>query len=276
MRRRSKATLIGLNFLILLVLTVLTGSGCGKDASNPALLAAAGDKAIALKNILDRQNPQVAIISRVGSNMDEYNLHYTHGAFVVRNYPGREGYWTVIHLLNHAGTKMSSLYAQGLLNFFMDDLYNLDFRVTIPTPDLQQKIIDVLNSPLKLQLHNSNYSLIAYPFSTQYQNSNQWLIEVITTATTGVTTRVSAQRVLQKEKYKPSILNVRLPTKIGAQLFKANVQFDDHPLVERSSSQYSVVTVESLVAYLKDRHKVTFDKEYREAKTSISGLLSEK
>lgn len=263
MKRKARFTVFGFNFLILFGLTVLVGTGCGKNTSNPAVLAAAGDQAVALKNILDKQNPQVAIISRVGSNMEEYNLHYTHGAFVIRSYPGREGQWTVIHLLNHVGTKMSSLYAQGLLNFFMDDLYNLDFRVTIPTPDLQQKIIAVLNSPLKLQLHNSNYSLIAYPFSTQYQNSNQWLIEVLTTATTGFATRASAQEVLQKEGYTPSILKVRTLTQIGAQLFQANVQFDDHPQAEQSAGHYSVVTVESLVAYLKEMGKVAFDKEYR-------------
>src|ERR1700733_6496528 len=120
--------------------TVFAGTSCARKPYDPLLLARAGQSAISLKNTLDRLNVDVALVARVGSDMSRYNIYYTHLAFIVRNYPGRKDQWTVIHLLNQCGTSKSAIYAQGLFNFFMDDLYTMDFRVIVPAPDLQKKI----------------------------------------------------------------------------------------------------------------------------------------
>ncbi|MDF3055264.1 MAG: hypothetical protein K0Q74_1171 [Gammaproteobacteria bacterium] len=243
-------------------INAFAGSSCEEKKPNPAVLAAAGNRAILLKNTLDNLNPQVALIARVGSNMEKYNMHFTHAAFVVRDYPGYKGKWTVVHLLNQCGTGNSSIYAQGLLNFFADDLYSMDFKIIVPDKKLQTNLAAVLKSPLKLSLHNNHYSMLAYPFATRYQNSNQWILEVLVSANEGVRSREAIQQTLRESGFEPATIKVDGLTAIGAKMFKANVQFDDHPQTERNSGSYSVVSVKSLVSYLQQLGKIATVKDY--------------
>lgn len=226
------------------------GTSCEGKSPNPAYLAEVGDRAIYLKKVLDQLHPQVALIARVGSNLEKYHLHYSHVAYVVHDYPGRKGQWTVVHLLNQCGTDHSSIYTQGLFNFFMDDLYNLDFEVITPNPQLQAKLYTALTSPLKLQMHDPHYSMLAYPYAIQYQNSNQWVLEVLAAANYNVNSRASAQRVLHQNHYTPTTLQVSAISQLGASLFKTNIKFDDHPPQERQDRRYSIVTVDSVVDFL--------------------------
>ena len=147
----------------------------------------------------------------------------------------------------------------------MDDLFNMDFQISVPTDAVQQKILKTLYSPAKLALHDTHYSMLAFPFATRYQNSNQWVLEILTSALTGEQTRAAVQKDLASTGFKPSVIQISHFSKLGAHLFKANVSFDDHPAAEQHSNRFSIVSVDSVIRYLDDHHNLSLNKEYRKS-----------
>ena len=51
--------------------------------------------------------------------------------------------------------------------------------IIIPTPDLQQRIIDVIASGKDKQIHNENYSVIANPFNNSFQNCTEHTLNIL-------------------------------------------------------------------------------------------------
>jgi hypothetical protein len=233
----------------------------------PALLAAATAKAMQVQAYLNETKPTVALLARVGSDVSEYNMHYTHLGFVLKdpsNTNPNNPKWGVIQLLNASGTNTSRIYEEGLINFLLDNLFKLDVKIIIPTPDIQKKLATVLTSNKVISFHNKNYSMIAYPFSTKYQQSNQWVLELLASALFGATDRTTAQEYLKTTAYTPTLIPISGFSKLGAYLFKKNVRFDDHPDHEAVARKYSVVTVDSVINYLKKQNLVSTEKEFRD------------
>ncbi|MFU8798177.1 MAG: DUF2145 domain-containing protein [Gammaproteobacteria bacterium] len=247
--------------LFFLPLNVSAGTSCDQPSMTPELIAAATDKALEVRAYLNEIKPIVGILARVGSDVSKYGMYYTHLGFVLKQ-PG-DTEWSVIHLLNACGTATSRIYEQGLANYFLDDLLNMDAKVVIPTPALQKKLAVVLASSKIVTFHNPSYSMIAYPFSTQYQNSNQWALELLASALHDAKERKQAQDYLKATNYKPAKIAISGLSKIGAHLFKSNVSFSDHPENEGTNGKYSVVTVDSIVEYLKSQQLVSAEKEFR-------------
>ncbi|MBN9543199.1 MAG: DUF2145 domain-containing protein, partial [Alphaproteobacteria bacterium] len=160
---------------ILLANTANAGSTCNAEfVANSNIMQEASNTAIKLKAFLDQnQEDDVFFIARVGINAMKHGVKYTHSAFVVRNGDS----YDVIHLLNECDTGDSSIYSQGLMNFYLDSLHNMNTVVIAPTADLQVRLKQILTTKEALKLHNPHYSMIAYPYATQYQNSNQWVLE---------------------------------------------------------------------------------------------------
>ena len=98
--------------------------------------------------------------------------------------------------------------------------------------------------------------MVAYPFSTQYQNSNQWALEVIAAAEAldpRVQSRRQAQQWLEVAGYQPTELKLDAVTRLGARFSKANVAFDDHPSQLRWSDRIRTVTVDSVFSFVLKR-----------------------
>jgi hypothetical protein len=105
-------------------------------------------------------------------------------------------------------------------------------------------------------MHDAHYNMVAYPFSTQYQNSNQWALEVIAAAEARdalVSSREQAQQWLKLAGYQPTELKLGAMTRLGARVAKANVAFDDHPGELRWSDRIRTVTVDSVFAFILKR-----------------------
>ena len=188
--------------------------------------------------------------------MTKYGLRYTHAAVVYRD--PDSGTWTVLHKLNHCGREDADLFAQGLANFFLDDPWEYRALILVPTPALQAGLLTQVKRDGGLSVHQPRYSLLAYPFAPDYQNSNGWLLEFVELAQSGGMTlgRQAIQESLQQNGYRPDRIEVGPLERVGASLFRANVAFFDHPLGERLSGRYSVVTVESIVRYLGQQQRI--------------------
>jgi hypothetical protein len=244
------------NLILALVAVIVLGAGpagagspCSERALKQEAFAKASAMALKLRQALDQSGAKIAIVGRVGSDISEHGLRYTHAGIVQRDH--RKGRWVFVHLLNECGANSSSIYDQGLINFFLDDLFAYDAVIAIPAQALQDRLDTALNGATVARLHNPKYSMIAYPFSTRYQNSNQWVLEILAAAQAGgAVTREAAQKYLKDRGYTPDIIRISGFKRFGAALFRANVQFDDHPDSESENGRDSFVSVRSILRYL--------------------------
>ena len=203
---------------------------------------------------LEQSGAEVALVARVGQDVSKYKLRYSHLGFAWRDHPN--GRWTITHLLNHCGTADSGIYAEGLGNFFLDDLFAYEALAFVPGKDLQQQIVRALASERPLALHGLPYNMLAYAFSTRYQNSNQWALEVLAAASARdapVGSRQQAQAWLKLAGYEPITIEISAMARLGGRMFRANIAFDDHPFDRRMAGQIDTVTVESIVRFLERR-----------------------
>ncbi|MDI9239933.1 DUF2145 domain-containing protein [Lysobacter sp. LF1] len=228
---------------------------CGQRYPTPQATQAMFDMAIRVERALDGlDGHDVVLLARGGQDLSRYGLKHSHLALAMRE---PEGTWRVVHLLNRCRTDRSTLYQEGLANFVGESALHSDVRVGVFEPALSHRLHQWLLAPAARarSLHEPRYSMVAYPFGTQYQNSNQWILEVIAAAAMdpGADTRIdraSVQGWLRGNNYQPSRLHLKLHERIGARFFSDHVAVTDHPAGERIGGDYSVVTVESVFDFL--------------------------
>ncbi|MBC3907482.1 DUF2145 domain-containing protein [Undibacterium umbellatum] len=229
------------------------GRACEESNYDPKKVMQALEFAHKAQIKLDESKANVAIIARVGQDLSKYNLRYSHLGLIERL---PDGTWSVMHELNQCGTASSELFREGLGNFFMDDMFAFETLILIPNPELQLKIQQVMTDGRARNLHAARYNMLAYAYSTTYQNSNQWALEVIAAAQANdvrIENRTQAQAWLKSASYKPDTLQIPSLTRLGARMFRANVAFDDHPFDRRMAGQIDTVTVESIVHFMMSR-----------------------
>ncbi len=236
--------------------SVTAGQPCTETQTTAQGMQSAIQLASEVQRSLDQRQVQAALIARVGSDVSQYGLRYTHAALVFRD--PETGAWTVLHKLNHCGRDTADLYSQGLANFFLDDPYEYRALLLVPQPGLQAQLLTQVARDRGLSVHQPKYSVLAHPFALDYQNSNGWLLEFLAAAESDglALGRRAAQDRLRALGYRPDRIDVGPLERVGASLFKANVAFLDHPLGERLSGRYSVVTVESMVRFLGEQRQV--------------------
>lgn len=244
-------------FAMLLLLLPLhfaaAGTACEPKNNDATTFVKSMQLAEKVRKALDDSGAEVALIARVGQDLSKYNLRYSHMAFVWRDHP--KGRWLVVHELNQCGTAQSSLFDQGLGNFFMDDLFAYESSIMIPGAASQKRIAAVLMSTTPGRLHGARYNMLSYAFSTTYQNSNQWVLETYAAAMSelSIDDRSKAQSWLRLAGYKPIAVHVSTAARLGGRMFKANIAFDDHPFDRRMAGQIDTVTVESVMRFVKER-----------------------
>jgi hypothetical protein len=229
----------------------VAGTACSEKRPTPETVRKALDLGLKTRTALDASGASVVIIGRIGSDLSEYGLRYSHAGFVWRDHPS--GRWRVVHMLNQCGTPNSDLFVEGLGNFFLDDPLIYEALLVIPSVESQARIAGVLGSESPRRLYEPKYSLIANPWATRYQNSNQWILEVTAAASSdaAVASRADAQSWLRTQGYAPSVLVLPPLKRLGARMFAANTRFDDHTNEEWSSSRYNVVSVESVERFVR-------------------------
>lgn len=132
-----------------------------------------------------------------------------------------------------------------------------DLSMVPPAPAAERLKLVLRDTAQLHRLHQPHYSMVAYPFATAYQNSNQWVLEVLASAGADpgrVATRQEAQSWLQSSGYQPSEMRIGVFKRLGGRMFKANVAFDDHPDNLRYAGRINTVTVDSLRDFLRLRH----------------------
>jgi hypothetical protein len=230
----------------------VAGQACEEKAPAAHSVQQAFRAAYRVHASLEQTSPRVALLARVGQDLSKHGLHYSHMALVHRSGPASP--WRVKHLLNACGTDQSALWEEGLANFFLDDPLSYDALLIVPGPALQERLWAAVQDRGRLhRLHQERYNMVAFAFSTRYQNSNQWVLEVLASSVTGQSlgdARTSAQQWLRSTGYEPTTLQLGTFTRLGGRMFRANVAFDDHPPERRFAGLIDTITVESVAAHL--------------------------
>lgn len=237
--------------------TMASGAHAGRSCDARPLTAQTITQGMALaqrtSDALDvefaRSGARVVVLGRAGQDLSKYRLRYSHLGWA---YKTTEGPWRVLHKLNQCGAATGALYRQGLGEFFLDDLWRIEAVWAVPVLALQEPLYAVLTDPQRsVRLNTRAYSLVSYPWSTRYQQSNQWALETLSSAAEpSVTNREQAQAWLKFKGYQPSVLRLGALTRLGARVSSANVAFDDHPNDKRYADRIETVTVDSVLDWL--------------------------
>ena len=247
------------------------GQAC--DATPPDTLGMTRALGLAerVQQRLDATDAQVVIIARAGQDLRKYGLNWSHLAFAYREGPvpvaARQApagaalfdgplpprsTWRIAHKLNQCGTAEAAVFRQGLAEFFLDTPFRYEAAFVVPAPEVQAALMQVLTDDRRLvQWHTPAYSVVAYPWSTRYQQSNQWALETLAgSLDPAASTRERAQAWLQLHDYQPTVLHIDALTRLGGRITRANVAFDDHPNSKRFSDHIETVTVDSMFDWL--------------------------
>lgn len=198
---------------------------------------------------LSRTSARVVVIARSGQDLDKWNVRWSHMAF---GYRDDAGTWRVVHKLNHCGTPHSAVYRQGLGDFFLDRMHRYETAIVALRPDVQERLLPMLKDNARIaQWHVDRYNMLAYPWSLEYQQSNQWVLETLAGGMIGEgASRAQAQAWLESRRYVPATVRLDAMTRLGARLTRANVAFDDHPAEKRFAGRIETVTVDSALSWL--------------------------
>lgn len=233
--------------------------GCTPRYPPAETMAAMFDMAAVTSQRLDAQEGvDVAIAARGGQDLSKYGLRHSHLAILLRD---DNHQWQVYHLLNRCQGNTSRLYREGLVNLLGESSVSSNLRVGIPTPEVAAALRQLLagDAPTAHALHQPRYSMLAWPGGDDYQNSNQWVLEMLAAAIAHsrdgqlLDARSKTRHWLKDNGYLPSRLHIGLGKRLGARFFVDNVAVTDHPASERISGNYSVVTVESVFNFLHDQ-----------------------
>ena len=243
------------------------GRPCTDNAPTVDALQKGLRLALKTRDALEASGAQIALVARVGQDLSRYGLRYSHVGLAWRDHPA--GRWFVVHELNACGTAASDLFDEGLGNFFLDDLFAYEVLVAIPSPGLQARLAALLDKSAVFRFHGPRYNMVAYAFSTRYQNSNQWVLEVLGAALAppgAIGSRSDAHAWLKQADFAPITLNIGTLERLGGRMFRANIAFDDHPGERRFANQIDTVTVESVIRFLDKvdpgtkRHVIALDR----------------
>jgi hypothetical protein len=229
------------------------GQDCGERAA-PTVQALARGLQLGeqVRDQLERSGASMAFVARVGLNLSEFNQHFTHMGVALRDHVRNR--WQVVHLFNPCGKSQSEIMTQALEKFYEVDLFAYEALVVIPAQAHQASLRNAFLNPAKAQaLHMPSYNMISHPFDTKFQNSNQWILEMIALGWDGsasVTDRKQAQAWLKSKAYDPGAIRISNLRRAGARMFSAHVSFADHTDEEYQNQSYQVVTVDSIVGLL--------------------------
>jgi hypothetical protein len=239
--------------LVLTQASALAGQDCGERAApTPEALAKGLALGQRLQNQLEASGASTALVARIGLNLSEFGQRYTHMGVAVRDHVRKR--WQVLHLFNPCGKAESEILVQPLEKFYEVDLYEYEGLIITPSYAKQAALRTTFMSPATTRLlHNPAYNLIAHPFNTRFQNSNQWILEMTGLAfdeRRAINDRSSAQNWLKTQGFEPGVIRITNLRRSGARLFSANVSFADHTQEEYEKQQYQVVTVDAISRFL--------------------------
>lgn len=193
---------------------------------------------------------RVALVARVGRPRDKLpeGISWTHTGIAVYSLittsDGRQlpGYAMYNLYQRSKEPNVSDLIMDYPVDFF-GAVEVLEAGIVIPTPELQKRILQVLTSETYKKIHNPHYSVIANPYTLDYQNCTEHTLDVVFAAIYH-TDDINQIKANEKAYFEAQPVNVS-PIKLAlGSLFAADVTVSDHP------GQPVTTTFESISRFL--------------------------
>jgi hypothetical protein len=228
---------------------------CG-DA--PPLSAAQQDIKLRFADIAKREleasGARLAIVARSGLNLERFAIRYSHGGISLK--ASDNGAWSVRQLYYACDEARPRLFDQGMAGFVSgtDDPNNGYLSIMMLPPEAERALeAAALDRARALALVAGRYSANAYPYSTRYQNCNQWLAELMAAAWSSalVASREDAQRWLAAQRYEPGVVDVGNPLWLVAAAFVPWIYSDDQPPEEIAAARYRTSLPSSIEAFVR-------------------------
>jgi hypothetical protein len=203
-----------------------------------------------VERTLASKGARVAIIARVGRPREKLprGIGYTHTGIAVYSQittdDGRRilGY-AMRNLYQRNGKPDVSDLVQDYPVDFFSGVELLEAGVIVPSPELQERLLKVLASPAYKKLHNPKYSVIANPFTLDYQNCTEHTLDLITAAIYA-TDDINVIKTNEKAYFKAQPLSIN-PVRLAiGSMFSAEIATSDH------SGQPVTATFETIGRFL--------------------------
>lgn len=229
------------------------GQDCGeRAATSPEALLKGLQLGQKVRDQMERSGASMALVGRIGLNLSEFGQRYSHLGVALRDHVRNR--WLVVHLFNPCGKAESEIQIQPLEKFYETDLSDYEALLVLPSYANQARMRSVFMNPVTASvLHQKAYNLIAHPFRLEFQNSNQWVLEMMAMAlddTKQTRDRAGAQRWLKVMNFEPAGIRIPNTRRTAARLFSPHVRFSDHTQEEYEKQMYLVVTVDAITRFM--------------------------
>ncbi|MFG6468288.1 DUF2145 domain-containing protein [Roseateles sp. BYS87W] len=218
--------------------------------------------AAVIRAVLADSGAPAALIARSGTDLSRFGLRYSHAAVALAEGLGDDLTpmpWAVRQLYYACAEGQPRLFDQGLAGFVLgSDNIALGYvsLLLLPPEPAAALARAALDKPRALGLLNARYSANAYPFSTAYQNCNQWVAELLAAATADAPDapqdRAQAQAWLRREGYAPEPVQAA-PWLMLAGRFVPWLHWDDHPAEQLAAGAVQTSLPTSLDAFALQR-----------------------
>lgn len=256
-----------------------SGTGCKNISIGPQGYSKAAQLGNKVLNYLEKKHAdsgaRVVLLGRIGSDSPQKRFQkkvsqywqHTHAGLAYRNH--QDGQWQIVHLLNDCG-EASSIYSESMMKFFLDDPFEYRTVIAIPSMDVQQALeaIIVQRGMATALFNDSVYSSVSYPFNTERQNSNEYILDTLVTAiayadgTTNIFTREQAKSYMLENGLDKFVEAEEVKVKGLESLGMAfgfgpkNASLDDHPKKSRRKGRINMVSVGTLIEFLNNQQKL--------------------
>ncbi len=210
---------------------------------------------------LEAAGQPAALLSRSGLDLSRFGQRYSHAGISLLASPNTP--WSVRQLYYACDEGRPRLYDQGLAGFVSGgDDAELGFVsiVLLPAEAAAALARSALDTPQAMALLGGRYSANAYPFSTRYQNCNQWVMELLAAAwrdpaadAPAPLPREAAQHWLRAQGFAPTRFTLANRLWLWAAAFVPWVHDDDHPPEAAWTLQFDVSMPPAIEAFVQAR-----------------------
>jgi hypothetical protein len=140
-----------------------------------------------VKGELAASGRDVALIARSGIDLHRFGARYSHEGVALK--ASANGPWSVRQLYYACDEGKPRIFDQGMAGFLFgtdDPDAGWVSLVLLPSDDAAPLEIAARDDARALRVLGATYSANAYPFSTRYENCNQWVMELLAGAWGGL------------------------------------------------------------------------------------------
>ncbi len=204
---------------------------------------------------LSEKGALVAIVARMDEPESKRpeGMRYTEVAFAVHSLITTSGGekipgYAIYALQQEEKRKDTSRLIQEFPVDFFSNAAVLEAGIIIPTPKLQQRLLNVINSPTYSTLHDPHFSLIANPYTLGSQNDAEHTLDVICAALyrTSNIKRIKANEIayFKAQPVKINLIRLKLDS-----LFSSEMSSSDQP------GSPETATFETIASFLQKFNK---------------------